>query len=144
MSERLPTFKQLEKDLSQKIKELYNLEINFAPQKVTCKLFSRYLAIVMDEALTPLEKSLIAYGKKGLIAQLRRETSSIFRPRLVKSIEETLGVSIVEILTNTTFIGNKTGTLVVLSESPKVRSFNAPIDRSSQQSHQIDININKI
>ena len=144
MSERLPTSKQLERDLSQKIKELYNLEMNFAPRRVTCKLFSRYIAIVVDEALTPLEKSLIAYGKKGLIAQLRRETSSIFKPRLVKSIEETLGVSIVEILTNTTFIGNKTGTLVVLSESPKVRSYNPAIYQSSQQNPQIDIKINKI
>ena len=143
MSERLPTFKQLERDLSQKIRELYNMEMNFAPQRVTCKLFSRYLAIVVDEALTPLEKSLIARGEKDLIAQLRRETSSIFRPRLVKLIEDTVGVSTVEILTNTTLIGNKTGTLVVLSELPKTRS-NAQINQCLQQSNQIDTNINKI
>ena len=144
MSERLLTFKQLEKDLSQKIRELYNLEMNFAPQKVTCKLFSRYLAIVADEALSPLEKSLIACGRKGLIAQLRRETFLIFRPRLVESIEETLGVSTVEILTDTTLMSNKVGTLVVLSEPPKVRSSKSLVCQSSQQRHQIDININKI
>ena len=143
MSERLPTFKQLERDLSQKIRELYNMEMNFSPQRVTCKLFSRYLAIVVDEALTPLEKSLIARGEKDLIAQLRRETSSIFRPKLIKLIEDTVGVSTVEILTNTTLIGNKTGTLVVLSELPKTRS-NAQINQCLQQSNQIDTNINKI
>ena len=130
MSERLPTFKQLEKDLSQKIRGLYNIEMNFAPQKVTCKLFSQYLAIVVDEALTPLEKSLVACGKEELITQLRKETSSIFRPRLIKLIEETLGVSTVETLNGTTLIGNKTGTLVILSKSPKVCS-NALINRSS-------------
>lgn len=144
MSERLLTFKQLERDLSQKIRELYKIETNFAPQKVTCKLFSRYIAIVADEALTPLEKSLVAYGRKSLIAQLRRETSSIFQPRLVKLIEETVGVSAVEILNGTTLIGNQTGILVVLSESPKVSRFNARINQSSQQSYQIDTNINKI
>ena len=125
MSDRLPTYKQLEKDLSLKIKALYDLEINFAPRKVTCKLFSRYLAIVIDEALSPLEKSLLDRGKKELIARLREETFIIFQAKLSEIIEEMVGVQTIEILTDTAFGSNKTGTLVVLSESPKVRSSKA-------------------
>ena len=125
MSDRLPTYKQLEKDLSLKIKALYNLEINFAPRKVACKLFSKYLAIVMDGALSPLEKSLLDRGKHETIARLREETFLVFRPKLSELIEEIVGVKIIEILSDTTFTSNKTGTLVVLSELPKVRSSKA-------------------
>lgn len=125
MSDRLPTYKQIEKDLSLKIKALYDLEINLAPRKVNCKLFSRYLAIVMDEALSPLEKSLLDRGNKELVTRLRKETFLIFRPKLSELIEEIVGVKIIEILSDTAFGSNKTGTLVVLSELPKVRSLKA-------------------
>lgn len=122
MKDKLPTCKQLERDLSQKIRAFYNTEINFPPQKITCKLFSKYLAIVLDEALTPVEKSLIARGKTELVKQIRREISLILRPKLVRPIEETLGVEAIAILTDITYTSNKIGILVILSESPKVRS----------------------
>ena len=122
MNDRLPTCKQLERDLSQKIRAFYNTEINFPPQKVTCKIFSKYLAIVLDEALTPVEKSLIARKKIELAKQIRREISLVLRPKLVRLIEEAVRVKAIAILTDTTYTSNKTGTLVVLSESPKVRS----------------------
>lgn len=125
MSDRLRTYKQLEKDLALKIKALYDLDINFAPRKVTCKLFSRYLAIVMDETLSPLEKSLLDRGKKELIARLRQETFLIFQPKLSELIKEIVSVEIIEILTDTSFGSNKTGTLVVLSELPKLRNSKA-------------------
>lgn len=122
MKDRLPTYKQLERDLSQKIRVFYNTELSFAPQKVSCKFFSKYLALVLDEALTPVEKSLIAGGKTKLVKQVRREISLIVRPKLIRLIEETVGVKAIAILTNTTYTSNKSGILIVLSESPKLRS----------------------
>lgn len=122
MNDLLPTCKQLERNLSQSIRAFYNAEINFPPQKVTCKLFSRYLAIVAEEALTPVEKSLLAQGKTELLEQIRREIALIFRPKLVRLIQDIVGVEPIEILTDVTFTSNKTGILVVLSELPKVRS----------------------
>ena len=122
MKDRLPTCKQLERDLSQQIRAFYNTELGFPPQKVSCKFFAKYLAIVLDEALTPVEKSLIAGGKTEQVKQIRREMSLILRPKLARAIEETVGVEAIAILTDIAYTSNKTGTLVVLSESPKVRS----------------------
>ena len=122
MNCRLPTCKQLERNLSQKIREFYSTENNFPPQQVTCKLFSKYLAIVLDEALTPVEQSLLAQEKIELVEQIRREMSLIFRPKLIQLIEETVEVKAIEILTDISYVSNKAGILVVLSELPKVRS----------------------
>ena len=122
MNGRLPTCKQLERNLSQKIREFYSTEINFPPQQVTCKLFSKYLAIVLNEALTPVEQSLLAQEKKELVEQIRREMSLIFRPKLIQLIEETVEVKAIEILTDISYVSNKASILVILSELPKVRS----------------------
>lgn len=136
MTERMLTHKQLERELSQKIRALYNVKLDFVPRKVTCKLFSRYLAIVVEEAMTPLEQSLLAGGKTDLILQVQKEISQIFRSSLSEIVEEIVGVKVVAVLTNTTLTGNKCGTLVILSESPKVRLYKASpklgIEKSSE------------
>lgn len=122
MKDKLLTCKQLERDLSQKIRSFYNTELSFPPQKVSCNFFSKYIAIVLDEALTPVEKSLIAREKIELVKQVRREISLILRSKLTGLIEETVGVEAIAILMDITYTSNKSGILVVLSESPKVRS----------------------
>lgn len=120
MSERLPTYKQIEREISQKIRALYDAKLNFKPQ-ITCKLFSRYMAVVTEEAMTPLEQSLLVRGKKELILRVQKEISQILQPELIGLVEEIVGVKVVAILTNTTLISNKSGILVILSESPQVR-----------------------
>ena len=120
MSNQLPTYKQLEKNLSRKIKVLYSEQIDYPPKKVTCKLFSRYLAIVADDPLTPIEKNLWEFGEKSLSAEIRCEINSIIKPKLVELIESIISVKIEEILSNVTFKTNKSGILVILSEPPQV------------------------
>lgn len=122
MIEQLPTYKQLERNLSQSIRALYSEEINYSPQKITCKLFSRYLAIIADEALTPVEKSLWELGEKNLSEKIRLEIDCIIKPKLIQTIEKTTTVKIEEILSKATFTTNKSGILVILSEPPPVRN----------------------
>lgn len=121
MNTKLPTCKQLEKNLSQNIRTFYLREINHPPQNITCKLFSRYVAISADEALTPLEYNLWESGKEELSVQIRSEINDIFKPKLTSVIEETLNITVEEILSNVTFVGNRLGTLVILSQAPLYR-----------------------
>lgn len=122
MTDLLPTCNQLERDLSQSIKALYREQITYPPQKITCKLFSRYLAIVGDEALTPLEKNLWGLGKEDLSEKIRFEINELMKPKLVELLENMLSVKIEEILNEVTFSINKSGILVILSEPPAVRN----------------------
>lgn len=120
-----PTCNQLEKNLSQSIKALYSEQIAHPPQKITCKLFSRYLAIVNEEALTPVEKSLWGFGKEDLSKQIRLEIDKLVKPKLVELIESMTTVKIEEMLSSVTFSNNKSGILVVLSAPPRVRNANS-------------------
>ena len=136
MNDKLPTSKQLERDLSQNIRSFYVDEINHSPQKITCKLFSQYVAIVADEALTPLEHNLWKSGNKDLIIKVRSEINSIFKPKLEKIIEQILNVKVEEILTEVAFAGNKLGTLVILSEMPVTRKPKS-LSRSRKRPQQV-------
>ncbi|MEL6442538.1 MAG: Na-translocating system protein MpsC family protein [Cyanobacteria bacterium J06621_8] len=123
MPSQLSSFRQLEKRLSQNIKALYDEEINFSPQKITCKLFSRYLAVVSDEALTPLEKSLWGFGKKNLSEEIRFEIDNIIKPKLIRVIESIVEVKVEAVLSNAAFTLNKCGILIIFEEPPHVSNF---------------------
>ena len=117
-----PTCNQLEKNLSQGIKALYREQTAHPPQKITCKLFSRYLAIVNEEALTPVEKSLWGFGREELSKQIRSEIDKLIKPKLVELVESMTTAKIEEILSSVTFSSNKSGILVILSAPPLIRN----------------------
>ena len=120
MINKVPTSKQVENELSQRIRAFYQEEINFAPKKVTCKLFSNYLAIVIDNAITPIEYNLWELGNKKLIEQVRREIDTTLKPKLSKLIAETLKVEVIELLNGAAFSTSRCIILAVFSKPPQV------------------------
>lgn len=121
MNNKLPTCKQLERDLSQNIRAFYVKEINHPPQKITCKIFSRYIAIVSEEALTPLEISIWELGEKDFILEIRREIDKVIKPKLSKLIEEMLNIQVEDILSDVSFTKNRIASIVLLSNIPQTR-----------------------
>lgn len=121
MNSNLPTCKQLEKSLSQNIRAFYLREINHPPQNISCKLFSRYIAISADKALTPLECNLWESGEEELTIEVRSEINNIFKPKLTSIVEEILNIKVDDILSNVTFAGNRLCTLIILSQPPLYR-----------------------
>ena len=134
MNTRLPTCKQLERNLSQNIRAFYLREINHPPQNITCKLFSRYIAISAEDALTPLEYNLWQSGQKELSIKVRSEINGIIKPKLTSIIEETLDITVEEILSNVTFVGNRMGTLVILTQVPSYRTSKSAYRSRKQKS----------
>lgn len=118
-----PTSKQIETELSQKIRNFYLEKIDFKPHKVTCKLFSKYLVVVADNAVAPIEYNLWRAGNCSLIDRVRNRVDAILKPELSKLISEVLEVEIVELLSKTTFETNRCIVLAVLSEPPQVRHY---------------------
>lgn len=125
MKNKVPTYRQLETELSQQIRNFYLKQINFKPQQVTCKLFSKYLAIVADNAVTPVESNLWISGNQVLIKQVRNEVNAILRPQLSKLISEVLNVEVVGFLSKSAFETNRCIILVVLSQPAQVRNYQA-------------------
>ena len=123
MKHKIPTSRQLETELSQQIKNFYLEKIDFKPQKITCKLFSQYLVIIADNAITPVESNLWQSGDRELVRQIRKEINVSFKPQLSKLIADILNVEVVGLLIETAFETDRFIVLVILSESPQVRNY---------------------
>ena len=115
------TSRQVETELSQQIRNFYLEKINFKPQKVTCSLFYKYLVVVADNAVTPIESNLWRSGDCNLIEQVRKEVDAILKPELSKLISEFLEVKVVELLSKTALETNRCIVLAILSQPLQVK-----------------------
>lgn len=123
MNTKLPTRIQLETKLSQSIRSFYKEEIKSSPQEVVCKLFSRYLIVIVEQGLTSVEKSLWQEGETTLTQELSNEISSIIKFRLAQIIQEILQVDTTEILSDVTYQTDRLGVMAILAQPPLIREF---------------------
>lgn len=123
MTDKLPSSKQLETNISRALINFYKSKIEFVPNKISCKLFSEHLIVVVEEGLSLVEQSLLQTGKVELGVELGIELNSILKLELTRIVEEILQVDVVEIMSGTTHKTNRLGILVVLSQPPLIREF---------------------
>ena len=119
--EELPTYGQIERDLSQLIHKLYREEFERYPRKISCKFFSNNLAIVIEDSLTTMEKSLLNENKASVVRNLNSAINSIIKSRLKILVEQKLGVEVCNIFFDFSLRTLNTGVIFILSQPPLVR-----------------------
>ncbi|MBD2463779.1 DUF2294 domain-containing protein [Oscillatoria sp. FACHB-1407] len=129
-----PTRGQLERSLAQGIEALYRRELGHRPTKVSCRIFDDKIAIVLEEAITQPEQLLANSGQEELAEQVRGDLDKALRPQLVQLIEETVGVSVTDMLSDATLETGRTGTIAILSAPPQVRPNSEPKVKKSKAS----------
>lgn len=117
-----PTRGQLERTLSQRIQALYRLQLGHQPSKVTCQLFDEKLAVIAEDAITQPEQLLASSGQAELAQKVRSDIEKAIQPQLKAVIEDVLGVSVLDLLTDATLETGRTGIIAVLDSSPDVRN----------------------
>ncbi len=117
-----PTRGQLERSLSQRLQAFYRDHLGHQPDKVTCQLFDEKLAVIIENSITPPEQLLADRGQTELAEQVRSELDDAIQPQLKVLIEEVLGVSVVDLLTDATIETGRTGIIAVLEDTPEVRN----------------------
>ena len=117
-----PTRGQLERTLSQRLQALYREQLGHQPTKVTCQLFDEKLAIIVENSITPPEQLLADRGQAELAEQVRSELDEAIQPQLKSLIEEVLGVSVLDLLSDATLETGRTGIIAVLDVTPEVRN----------------------
>ncbi|MDJ0596261.1 MAG: DUF2294 domain-containing protein [Pleurocapsa sp. MO_226.B13] len=123
MGKNLPTSGQLERNLSQSIHKLYRQELEHSPSKVTCQLFGNQLAIVIEDALTAVEETLVNSEKSDNLAKkLNAAINRTIESKLKTLIEEILAVEVQDILFDSTFKSKRTGAIATLKQPPLVRN----------------------
>lgn len=123
MNQKLPTSGQIERELSQGVQKLYRQELEHSPGKVTCQLFGNQLAIVIEDSLTAVEKTLADNeAKDKKLKKINSAINDVIEAKLKDLIEEILAVNVHDILFDTTLETSRTGAIVYLDQAPEVRN----------------------
>jgi uncharacterized protein YbcI len=117
-----PTRGQLERTLSQRIQALYRDQLGHQPSQITCQIFDEKIAIILENAITAPEQLLANSGQEELAEQVRTDLEKALEPQLKALIEEVLGVSVIDLLSDAKLETGRTGTIAVLANAPKVRN----------------------
>ena len=121
MDKQLPTSGQLERNLAQSIQKLYRQELEHSPSKVSCQLFSNQLAIVIEDALTAVEKTLAnTQDNQKTVEQLNAAINDMIEIKLKTTIKDILNVEVLDLLFDSTFKTNRTGAVATLESVPQV------------------------
>ena len=123
MDNNLPTRGQLERNLSQTIQKLYRQKLEHTPSKVTCQLFGTQLAIIIEDTLTAVERTLLDAGHETeTVKQLNSTINQIIGSELKNLVKTILSVEVDDILFDTALKTSRTGVIVILDRLPVVRN----------------------
>lgn len=122
MDAAYPTRGQLERTLSQRIQALYRTQLEHQPSRVTCQLFDEKVAIILEDSITQPEQLLVNKGQTELAEKVRSELDDALQPQLKELIEEVVGVSVIDILSNAKLDTGRSATVAILANPPQVRN----------------------
>lgn len=134
MVEVLPTRGQLERTLSQRLQALYRTQTGHRLEEVVCQIFDQRIAIVLENSITQVEQLLASDGKSDLAEEVRSKLNEAIEPQVKQLIEEVLGVTVVDLLSDAKFETERTGMIAVLAEAPQVRDRGKAIDKEARAS----------
>ncbi|HCF30135.1 MAG TPA: hypothetical protein DEV81_23700 [Cyanobacteria bacterium UBA11049] len=117
-----PTLEQLEQNLSQRVIVLFQTYLGHQPNKVTCKLAERSIAIVAEDSITRLEKFLSQSNRYELAKQVRATLLKALEPEIKLLIEEVVKVPVVDVIYDSGFETGRTSIVAVLAATPNFSS----------------------
>ena len=123
MNPDLPTSGQLERKICQGVHRLYRETLGHSPDKVVCQIFGTQLAVVVEGSLTMVEKTVAQTEPEEKTAEkLNTVINDALKLKLAALVEELLEVEVEDILSDSTLNGDRTGTIITLSQLPQVRN----------------------
>lgn len=113
---------QIERTLSQRIQSLYRSQLEHTPSRVVCQIFDGKIAIILEDSITQPEQVLVDNGQQELAEKVRSELDEALQPQLKALIEEVVGISVLDLLSNAKLETGRSATIVILADSPQFRN----------------------
>ncbi|WP_026731293.1 DUF2294 domain-containing protein [Fischerella sp. PCC 9605] len=117
-----PTIGQLEREISNRIRSLYNVELGLRPSRINCHFFHGELAITLENSVTKVEEILMKSGSDILAEQVRIDIDKIIIPQIQYLIEEVIGKPVLDLISHTNLTTGRTGIIVFMGKLPEVRN----------------------
>ena len=105
--------------LSQRIKDIYQKQLEHRLDNISYNLLERSLIITIDGTITSPEKLLKDNDRLSLAKQVRAVIDSVIQPQIQDTIEEILDVKVVDFLSDTTLDNDMTGAIAIFELKPK-------------------------
>ncbi len=109
----------MESILSQKIKDIYQEQLDHQLDNISYKLFDSTLIIMLEGSITSAEKLLNENDRSHLAEQVRAAIDRVIQPQIQSVIEEVLNVKIVDFLSDTTIDNDITGAIAIFEFKSK-------------------------
>jgi len=122
METSYPTRGQIERTLSQRIQALYRTQLEHQPSRVTCQIFDEKIAIILEDSITQPEQLLVENDQEELAEQVRAKLDEAIEPQLKALIEEVVGVTVIDLLSDAKLATGRTATIAILAQTPQFRS----------------------
>lgn len=117
-----PTIGQLEREISQQVRNLYYEKLGQRPSQIICHFFDTEIVISLENSVTQAERTLLNGGYDSLAEQIRLYLDKIIKPQLKSLIEEIISQAVIDLMTNTNLATGRTGIIVILNQLPEVRN----------------------
>lgn len=113
---------QLEREISQKMQALYKAKLGHQTGRITCQLFDAKVAIVLENSLTQPVKLLFEENRNELAQQMRNDLNDALQPLVKTLIEDIIGVTVIDLLSDTSLSTGRTAVIGILEGAPDVRN----------------------
>ena len=111
--------REIELVLSQKIKRVYQEQLEHELEQISYELFDHTLVITLEGIVTSPEKLLKDNNHLYLAEEVRKVVDNVIHPQIKEIIEEVLEVKIIDFLSDTTIENNITGAIAIFEFRPK-------------------------
>ena len=105
---------EVESLLSEKIKNIYQEQLEHELDRVYYKMFDRTLVVILEGAITTPEKVLESSDRHYLARQVRKAIDDVIHPQIKTIIEEVMEVEVTDFMSDTTINNNMTGAIAIL------------------------------
>lgn len=120
MTSSIPTSGQLERTLSQRILALYRTKTGHRLERVTSQIVDQKIVILLENSVTQPEQLLLGNGKEELAEEIHVNLNEVIQPQIRDLIEEVVGVSVIDLLSDAKLETERTGFIALLAEAPQL------------------------
>ncbi len=107
-------YQQLDKIISERIKELYSRELGHQLEQITYQVFDQTLVILLEGVVTQPEQILNQQDQKELLLKVRSVLDQVIQPQIQQLIEEVMEGKVTDLLYDTTLKTGRTGMIAMI------------------------------
>jgi uncharacterized protein YbcI len=116
-----PTRGQVERQLTQSIQGFFRDRTGQRPTRAVCQIYDSGLTLVLENTVSPIERTLLTAQHGELAYQVRAKLQEILKPALKEIIEAAVSTTVISVLMDSDLQSGLVSITAILASLPNVR-----------------------